>query len=323
MEDKKPASAIKKLLESAKSVIVILPPDPGKDLLAAGVSLHLALKEAGKISQIGCSSDAHLDHQIEGVTEIADTIGSRNLIISFDYQEDDLDKVDYDVRDDGKFYLLVKPKAGSPVPDIGGVKYSYSGAQADLVITLGISSLEELGKIYADEKNFLDNTTTLSLNNTLRPAVFTGNTYHQNRGSYSELVSGLLEEQKLPINPIIAQNLLNSIHESTNGFTGSRLTADTFSAVAFLMRAGARFPQKQVGAPRFSQPPFFEIPATQSEEEGLSAESADIPLPEEEIPADQVGLPADQVGLPIEPVQPVPSDWNKPKIFRVGDNKPS
>jgi len=294
MEEKTPEIGTKNLIESAKSIIIILPPDPGKDLLAAGISLHLALKEAGKISQIGCGSDVHIGEQIEGISEIADTIGSRNLIISFDYKEDDLDKVDYDVRDDGKFYLLVKPKAGSPVPDIGGVKYSYSGASADLVITLGVSSLEELGKIYADEKNFLDNASIISLGNSLRPAAFTGNLYHKNIGSYSELVAVLLEELKLRLSPPVAQNLMTHIYESTDSLTDSHVTADTFSSIAFLMRSGARPPRAQIRQPHISEAPFFEAPATPQEDT--------IPLPEEEN-------------------VPIPSDWNKPKIFRVGDNQ--
>jgi hypothetical protein len=297
MEDKKPETNALNLIESAKSVIIVLPPDPGKDLVAAGISLHLALKEAGKTSQIGCGSEVHVDSQIEGVTEIVDTIGSRNLIISFDYQEDDLDKVDYDVRDDGRFYLMVKPKADSPVPDISGVKYSYSGASADLVITLGINSLEELGKIYADEKNFLDNVTTLSLNNTLHPAAFTGNFYHKNIGSFSQLVAGLLEEIKIKITPLIAQNLLTTIYEESNNLTGSHITADTFSSIAFLMRNGAHLPGQKVRTPRLSQAPFFEIP-----EAPATPVEDNIPLPEEENAS-------------------VPSDWNKPKIFRVGNDQ--
>lgn len=295
MEDKKPETAIKSLLQSAKSIIVILPPDPGKDLVAAGTSLHLALKEAGKASQIGCGSDVHTDSPITGVSEISDTIGSRNLIISFDYKEEDLDKVDYDVREDGKFYLLIKPKAGAPVPDIGGVKYSYSGASADLVITLGVNSLEELGKIYADEKNFLDNVDIISLNNSLRPAAFTSNVFHRNVGSSSELVSILLEEMQLKINPSIAQNLLANVYEATSNLTSNKVNADTFAAVAFLMRGGANLPKKEMHSPTFTQAPFFEVPEDQS-----TPAEENIPLPEEEN-------------------TPVPSDWNKPKIFRVGN----
>ena len=298
MEDKKPETNIKNLLDSAKSIIVILPPDPGKDLVAAGISLHLALKESGKTSQIGCGSDIHVSEDIDGVTEIADTIGSRNLVISFDYREEDLDKVDYDVRDDGKFYLMIKPKAGAPVPDIGGVKYSYSGANADLVITLGVTSLEELGKIYADEKKFLDDAPTISLNNTLRPAAFTGNLYHKNLGSFCELV---LEETKLKINPSVAENLLGNIYESTNNLTSSQVSADTFASIAFLMRAGAHLPRPHTTAPRFSQAPFFETPETTIDEK-ISTEEEGITLPEEES-------------------SPVPQDWNKPKIFRVGNDQ--
>lgn len=290
MENKNTETTIKSLLDSAKSVIVILPPDPGKDLVSAGISLHLALKESGKTSQIGCGSEVHSDSPIEGISEISDTIGSRNLIISFDYQEEDLEKVDYDVRDDGKFYLLIKPKDNAPVPDIGGVKYSYSGANADLVITLGVSSLEELGRIYAEEKNYLDQVDIISLNTSLRPTAFTSNLFHQNSTSFAELTANFLERFDFKTSSISANNLLQSLYESTNHLSDPRLTADTFSAVAFLMRAGGQLPRQQISAPRFSQPPFFEAPQPAIEE--------DIPLPEEES-------------------QPIPSDWNKPKIFRV------
>ncbi len=303
MEDNKSEINVNNLIKSAKSIIIILPPDPGKDLVTAGISLHLALKQSGKISQIGCGSEVEVDDETNGIKNIPDSIGSRNLIISFDYREEDLDKVDYDVRDDGKFYLLVKPKTGAPVPDIGGVKYSYSGAQADLVITLGINSLEELGKIYADEKNFLDNATILNLNNTLRPAAFTGNLYHKNMGSFSELVIGLLKELKLKLNTSVSQNLLTNIYESSNNLSTGNLTADTFEAIAFLMRSGAHLPKTKVQTPRFSQAPFFEVPDVPS-----APTEENIPLPEEE------NLSTNEAGTSI------PADWNKPKIFRVGDN---
>lgn len=293
MEDQTPGTA-KHLIDSAQSVIIILPPDPTKDMISAGISLHAALKDNGKTSQIGCGSEVNLDSPIKGVSSISDTIGSRNLIISFDYHEDDLDKVDYDVRDDGKFYLLVKPKAGSPVPDVGGVKYSYSGAEADLVITFGIGSLEELGKIYADEKTFLDEAEILSLNTSLRPAAFTSNLFHKNAVSFSELVAVLLWEQKIKISAPVAQILLTNIFESSNNFTNTHLTAITFEVIAYLMRSGAHLPKSQANTQTFTQAPFFEIPQDTIEE--------NIPLPEEEN-------------------APVPSDWNKPKIFRVGDDK--
>lgn len=280
MEDQNNIGPVGKLIESAKSVIVVLPPEPSSDLVAAGLSLHLSLKESGKQSQLGCGSDVQVDGRFKGAEEIVDSIGSRNLIISFDYHEDDLEKVDYDVRSDGKFYLLIKPKSGAPVPDTSNVKYSYSGASADLVITLGVNSLEELGKVYADEKTFLDGAQILSLNITPRPVTFTGNLFQQPLGSFSELVAQLLEKTKLKVSSDAAFNLLNSIHEETQGLTSPRMTAETFSSIAFLMRSGARLPNQSAFVPKFTPPPFFESP---------------------------------------EEPQAIPTDWKTPKIFRATD----
>src|SRR5258706_5320831 len=299
MEEQNETGPVGQLLESAKSVIVVLPPDPSQDLVAAGLSLHLSLKESGKQSQIGCGSEVHVDERLHGAEEIADSIGSRNLVIAFDYHENDLDKVDYDVRPDGKFYLLIKPKSGSPVPDVSNVKYSYSVASADLVITLGINSLEELGKIYADEKFFLDNTTVLSLNISPRPISFTGNLFHQASGSFSELVTVLLEKAKLKIAPDAAHNLLTSIHEETGNLTSPRMTADTFAAIAFLMRSGAHLPNQHAFIPKFTPPPFFESP---------SAPELVFGPPQEEEPP-----------LIEEDPQTIPVDWKKPKVFRATD----
>lgn len=305
MEDQNQFNSVKKLIDTAQSLIVVLPPDPGKDLISAGLSLHLSLKSSGKKSQIGCGSQVNVDEGLMGAQEIADSIGARNLVISFDYHEDDLEKVDYDVRPDGKFYLMIKPKANAPVPDAGNVKYSYSGAQADLVITLGISSLEELGKIYADEKAFLDSAKVLSLNITPRPIQFTQNVFHETTSSFSELISVFLEKTNLKISPEASKNLLATIYEETKNLTSPKMTAQTFSAISYLMRHGAKLPNQQAYVPRFAQPAFFEVPSAPKPE----------PILDEEVP-----MPSEEENFPIpEDSQPVPQDWTKPKIFRATD----
>jgi len=307
MEDQNQYLSTKKLLDSANSYIIALPPDPSKDMISAGLSLHLTLLSAGKKSQIGCGSQVHLDNDLSGAQEISDSIGARNLIISFDYHEDDLEKVDYDVRPDGKFYLMIKPKENSPVPDVSNVKYTYSGASADLVITLGIGSLEELGKLYADEKKYLDEASFVSLNISPKPVQFSSNLLHQTCGSFCELISTLLEKSGIQPSTDAAKNLLGSIYEETKSLTSSRMTADTFSAISFLMRHGARLPNQQPLVPRFAPPTFFEPPAPLPFENNVDE---NIPLPAEE------NIPADS---PVSVDEPVPQDWTKPKIFRASN----
>lgn len=292
MEDQNNTGSLSKLIESAQSVILILPPEPSKDQISSAMSLHLALKESGKESHLGCGSEVSPDPKIFGNHEIADTIGSKNLVISFDYDENDLDKVDYDVRSDGKFYLLVKPKTGSPAPDVSNVKFSYSGAKADLVIVFGISSLEELGKIYAEEKSFLDDANILSINNISRPVAFTPNIIQKPNSSFAEIITGIIEKTGLQIPIPSATGLLSSIYEETSDLTSPKITADTFASLAFLMRAGARLPNQQIFAPRLSQPPFFEVPHAPTEIDPVE---------------------------PEEDARQVPMDWKQPKIFRAGD----
>jgi len=286
MNDQNQYATAQKLLSESQKILVLLPPEPSEDQAIAALALHQSLENSKKQSQIGCSTSVSVNQQIVGAEKISDTVGSRNLIISFDYHEDYLDKVDYDVRDDGKFYLVVKPKDNAPIPDVSCAKFSYSGAQADLVVVFGINSLEELGKIYSEEKTFLDEAKVLSLNTNPRPSSFTELQLHAPIASYSEMISVLLEKSGLAPDAVAAGNLIFGLYEATQNLT-SKLTADTFACLSFLMRSGGQLPGSS-RLPRFTQAPFFE------------------PSPSPLLPPQADALP-------------VPSDWKKPKIFRVGE----
>lgn len=258
MEDEANINPLKKLFNSVNSVLIILPPEPDIDMVSAGLSLHLSLFSLGKKSQIGCGNMVTEGPNLFGVKDIASSVGNKNLQIIFDFPEDHLEKVDYDITPEGKFSLLIKPKTGYSIPDVNGIKFSYSGADADLVIVLGINSLEELGKIYADEKNYLDNSQILSLNTIGTESKFTPNMFHLANVSFSELVCLLL--QRIEVTPTVeaASNLLNTIYLSSSNLTSPKMTADTFASIAFLMKNGGKLPQVQPVSPL--TPPFFEPP---------------------------------------------------------------
>lgn len=279
-------NSLKSLFESSNSFIVVLPPDPGPDILSSGLALHLALKSSGKSSQIGCETDVSHYSNIRNLNEVKESIGNKNLQISFDYPEENLEKVDYDTLPNGKFCLLIKPKAGASAPDISGVKYSYSGANADLVIVLGVNTLEELGKIYADEKKYFDSAKILSLNISGKEVSFTSNMLHAPVLSYAELVTLLLEKISIVPTPDGASTLLDSVYSVTAQLTSPKMTADTFSSLAYLMRNGASLPSQYPANPfvqKLTQPAFFDLTNT----------------PQNPDP------------------QQIPQDWKTPKIFRA------
>ncbi len=324
MFDQTLVTQAKEEIDAAKSVAVLLPPEPSTDQVAAALGLFLSLQEAGKQVQIGCGSDIKVENaDLFGVDKIKNSIGNQNLIITFDFKEENLKKVDYDVDENGKFMLLVQPQPGCEPPDTSSINYSYSGASADLVFAFGINSLEELGKIYADEKSFLDKAKIVTLNLTNKPSNFAAASFHSHTASgYAEIVALLLKSWSLTPSPDAANNLLTQISESTNQFTGPKVTADTFETVAFLMRSGARVGRSPHAAssrfgafppaPAFGGNPFAGSPFMGGGSMMPPTFDDDLPLP----PPPAFGPP----NLPPRPRQ-VPGNWKKrPQIFKGGNS---
>ncbi len=222
-------------INSASSVLVLLPSSPDADSLTAALSLHLSLKKAGKNSLIGCSS-LKFDSAPLGVDQIQTAIGNQKLVISFDYVEDKVDLVSYDLDESGKrFNLVITPKEGAAPLDPATVQYAYTGASADLVITFGINSLEELGKIYSDEKAFLDQASIININ-PARPSSFAKINLTATTVSVSELIGSLLKSMSLKPTVDAATNLYRQLLTATNNFQSQSVTAETFELAAYLMR---------------------------------------------------------------------------------------
>src|SRR3989338_11249135 len=202
MFDKNLIKEAKDEVTSAKSIAILLPPDPDTQIVSAGLGLCLSLAGTGKQVQIGCASQIRVENaELFGVDQIKNNIGNQNLVISFDFKEENLKKVDYDVDENGKFMLLIQPQPGSPAPDTSTINYSYSGASADLVFVFSITSLEELGKIYADEKAFLDHAKIISLSLSSKPSNFSALALHSHTaGCLAEIVTFLLHSSDIKPN---------------------------------------------------------------------------------------------------------------------------
>ncbi|EKD57257.1 MAG: hypothetical protein ACD_57C00360G0002 [uncultured bacterium] len=244
MFDQSQIDSFKSALEQANSFILALPPEPDIDLLASALALYSTLPQDKSTIQIGCSSPIKTDSlRLVGLDKIQTTIGSQNLVISLNFSEDKLEKIDYEKAPDGNIKLFIKPRLGEAAPDINAVKIGYAGASADLVIVFGIQTLEELGKLYADEKAFFDSANIVSFNLTTNPSTFAKLSFHtQSANSLAEVVAFLLKNIYPTISPDAASNLLLSLIDATNNFTSLKTTADTFELVAFLMRSGGKRP---------------------------------------------------------------------------------
>lgn len=295
MFDNKNISSLKEKLSHTRSVLILLPPNPDSKIAFSAISLLLTLKQAGKQVQLGCSDISNLQNkEIPHLKEIKSSVGTKNLIVNFKYQEKNLDKVDYDIDDQGNFSLLIKPKKGALPPNTSHIEYSYSGANADLVFTVGINSLEELGQLYSEEKIYLDKVDIVSINHTNKPASFANFDFHQHSLSgITETTAALISQLELRLTEEVATLLISRIYFETNNLTSNSISANTMKTLSYLMSHGGKFssslvpplPPQTVSAPVFSS---------------ISSNS-DISLFASEEPPQQS--------------PEIPPEWKKPKIY--------
>lgn len=297
MFDKKNISSLQEKLSHTRSVLILLPPQPDPEIAMSAINLLLTLQQTGKQAQLGCGDSSNLQKQnIPHLKEIKSSVGAKNLIVNFKYQEKDLDKVDYDIDEQGNFSLLIKPKKGALPPDISNINYSYSGVNADLVFVMGVNSLEELGKLYSEEKTFLDQADIVSLNYTGKPASFANFNLHQRSLSgIAEMTASLIFQLELHPTEEVATSLISRIYFDTNNLISNTVSSDTMEILSYLMRHGGKLssssllttpPSQPISAPVFSSPPPDSNTTISTEEK------------------------------PFSQFSKIPPEWKKPKIYR-------
>ncbi len=227
----------------AQTFAIVLPTNLNTDKVAAALALFLSLKKAGKQVNIVCSAPMIVEYSsLIGVDKIGHKFGGRNLMVSFDYQEDSIEKVSYHIENN-KFNLVIQPKEGFPPLSTQKINYSYFGSQADVVLTVGAASWENLGNLYNENKNLFEKSQSINLDINSHNSQFAKiNLVYPQMASLSELVTLMLSSLNLPLDEDIASNLLLGIKKVTFDFSLNNSSPSTFEAVALCLRTGARKP---------------------------------------------------------------------------------
>lgn len=337
-------AALKDMVKNAKSIYVVLGANPNYDAVAAALSLYLSFQQAGKYVQISCATPMRVEFSyLVGVDQIKEKLGSKNLVISFNYSEESVEKVTYAIDEATKrFNLVIAPRTGGKPLDPATVDYTLAGAEADLVFLVGVSQLEDLGALYTAEQYFFDSSYTISLT-TYQSQPFARMTLDTTgQTCLAEGVGVLLTQVEFEPKDDIATNLLSSIEQATNRFQSLGVGPDTFELIAKLMRNGARRSatnpalggtvQQGVVVPTPTISPQFQaVPASTSTfAEAMKAKSAgqqpvmqaqqSVVQPPQQPPSQQIIQleRTDQISSSngaYQPTQPPPQEWTQPKIF--------
>lgn len=289
------------LIDSATSVLVLLPTKPTFDQVAAALSLYFSIKEKKEV-HISCPSQMMVGFsRIVGVDRISPELGSKNLTIKFkDYDANNIEKVSYDIVG-GEFNLTVVPKIGFSSPQKEQIDLSLSGISADLVILVGGANDSHFPAVSSGEitgaKIVHIGNRVLSTNCEIMSLAAKGATI-------SEIVADILRSNEMAVDPDTATNLVMGIEEGSSNFSSPDVTAETFETFAFLLRMGGqRQPRVKLSSANF--PPG-----------SIPTQPLDIPLKSEQ----QVKIleqALEQVGNKEEVVENPPEDWlQAPKVFK-------
>ena len=301
------------LIDSASSILILLPTKPYFDQVAAGLSLYLSLIGTKEVT-ISCPSPMMVGfNRIIGINKIVSEIGNKNLTIKFaGYDAGNIEKVSYDIEN-GQFKLTVVPKTGFASPQKEQLDLSYSGISSDLVILIGgandthfpILGTEEL----ANAKVAHIGTRVLTSNREVLSFAKPGS-------STSELMTSLIKESGLTLDVDAATNLVMGIEEGSSHFESSEVTPETFETFAYLLRNGGRRPPRERLSP--NNFPVGSIPTQPFGKKVVQVEQASQVLQEENEANDPENT--QETEADINP----PADWlAQPKVFKGSSQVPS
>jgi hypothetical protein len=307
------------LIDRSKSILILLPKDLYFDYVAAGLSVFLALKDQKDVSIYSPTPMIVEFNRLVGVDKVSTDLGNKNLVINFlDYDAANVERVVYDV-DGNNSKLVVIPKQTVPPPAREQIQLSYSGTSADTVIIIGGSDASNFPALL--EKDLASaEIAHIGIRDITLPMDKKYISFSKPASSVSEVVFGLLKESELEINEDIATNLIMGIENATDNLLSETVTADTFSAVADLMKLGGK---RSVPRPRLGQ---FVRPISNtviaSADSGDKGMGVNRHLPPEDKSADDRKSVYQSTAGSVKTIdlgdvhENPPPDWLKPKVFK-------
>jgi len=241
---------IKNILDKSQSILVMLVPNAKYDQAASCIAVYEALAQKYPQKEITLLSPEQITTpNLLGQENFKQKLGSKDLSVSFDYDEKAVDKVSYHIDEEKKkFYLIIKPQKGQKPLNTSQVSFDYTGAEADLIFLFGVHELGQLEHLYSNYESLYNQAALVTVHN-FEPEIGNFKIDLSGKSSWSEAVLALIAGLELELTSAAATNLLLSIEEATNHLNSFTATADTFEVVAKLLRAGAKRQVKSAPQP--------------------------------------------------------------------------
>jgi len=301
-------SPLANVMPEAQSILCFVHPQATYDAVAAALSVSMAAREAGKSCEVICEEPMRVEYNyLVNIDQVGHEAGNRDLVISFDYNDEQVDKVSYNINDESKrFELIISPKNSAQPLDPQTVQFSRAGLAADVIFLFGYHSFDEMGAIYEKEKYAIERAYTVAFTqNKITPFAKLHLAMRAEAYSYSEMVYYMVRQLQLgKISEDTATNLLSGVEYATERFLQPNLPARVFETVAQLMRAGGK---RQPQNPAFAQ---LNMPIRRSAED-LSPAQGGMEF-----------LPPAEFGQPLQPQAMQPGQPLQGQVMPQGQPQP-
>lgn len=234
-------AALEKIFPTAQSFLIILRSNPSFDQAATALSLATLLQDAKKSCHLACEQNLPDSLKVlSGSTLVTQSVGNQSLDVIFDYDENAVENVSYNIdQANKKFHLVIKPKRGHRGLDPTTIEYAQIGIDADVIFLIGVSSFDQMKAFYSQDELAFTRAHTIAVNRQVTSFAQT-NIDTSGYTSNSEWLITLIGLWKLTITSDVATNILAGIESATDSFRHASVTADTFQIIAELMRSGAK-----------------------------------------------------------------------------------
>lgn len=229
---------LQNFLAPAQNILVAMPNEPNFDQVAAALATFLSLQKAGKQVFVVSSGEMIVEFShLVGVDKITDKLAGQDLVLTLDVPIENIEKVS-SVEEKGKLSLVLQAKPGSPAITKEKVLFSSASATADLILNFGVGKLQDLGKIYEENRSLFSQKPIVNIDNQPQNVAY-GQVNIIGNTSLCQTTTLMIQSLNLPIDPDISSNLLLGMEKATRNFQ-DLTTAETFEAAAFCSRAGAK-----------------------------------------------------------------------------------
>lgn len=245
---------LKNLLPAARNILIAVPAGADTDKLAAALALFLILEAQNKEVSIVSSDDILVSQShLFGVDHVRKSLPSTeggNLTLTLegvaasDNSVPALEKLDW-YAENSNLNLVFHVLPGQTFQPARIVP-KYQGSGFNLIFIIGAANLNGLGSVYSQNQAAFSGTHLVNIDNQIANTSFgQTNVLDQNASSLSEMMINLISDLGYSLDSDSASNLLVGIFDSTNNLSGSKVTAETYMAVANCLRAGGKKPTSE------------------------------------------------------------------------------